>query len=608
MSKSTSFLFMARNSVSSYGRKASRALTALFLLGLPLTLPGQTLTITNTLQLWLKADAGVTADANGAVSAWTDSSGKGNNAAQADPTLAPTLVTNAINSKPVLRFDGVDDYLDVADSDSISIAGDITTFFVVKFDDFATFRAVWAKTSSNLPGPNDWYALPGSGIPRAYRGDGTGQNLGTVDGGVALPAGSYLIAGWDMAGTNLTHYLAAQATHNGPITATLGDADTPLRIGTRDDFVTKMKGDIAEILIYDSALSAADRTAVVDYLANKYNILNLPPAVSVKVAPAGPTVPLGQTVTVTATATDPDGSIARVQFFVNGGPFATATAPPFTARVVLASAGAYAFTAQAIDDKSALASSAAVTLNAGPAATSSLTVTNNLQLWLKADEGVTASAAGAVTAWADKSGKGNNAAQGDDTFAPLVVTNAVNGKAVLRFDGDGDYLEVPDSDSVSIAGDTTTLFVVKMDDFATFRAVWAKTQSNLPAPNDWYTLPNSGVPRLYRGNGTTTSLGSSDGGAPLRAGAFELAGFTAAGTNTTHHLNGRTTSTGTINALPADTDTPLKIGTRDDFVTQMKGDIAEILIYNAALSDTDRKDAEIYLAGKYGLTLTIPTN
>ena len=75
MSKSTSFLFMARNSVSGYGRKASRALTALFLLGLPLTLSAQTLTITNTLQLWLKADAGVTADANGAVSAWTDSSG-----------------------------------------------------------------------------------------------------------------------------------------------------------------------------------------------------------------------------------------------------------------------------------------------------------------------------------------------------------------------------------------------------------------------------------------------------------------------------------------------------------------------------------------------------
>ncbi len=142
----------------------------------------QTLTVTNDLQLWLKADAGVTAGAGGIVTAWQDQSGKGNNAAQSTADLYPLLVTNAINGKPVLRFDGVDDFLEVADSDSVSIAGDITTFFVVKFDDFATYRAVWAKTKVNQPGPNDWYALPNSGIPRAYRGNGLGAN-GFADGG-----------------------------------------------------------------------------------------------------------------------------------------------------------------------------------------------------------------------------------------------------------------------------------------------------------------------------------------------------------------------------------------------------------------------------------------
>src|SRR6185369_7700007 len=133
----------------------------------------QTLTVTNGLQLWLKADAGVTATA-GKVTAWQDQSGKGNNATQATADLSPLLVPNAINGKPVLRFDGVDDFLEVPDSDSLSIAGDITTFFVIKIDDFATYRAVWAKTKVNQPGPNDWYTLPDSGIPRAYRGDGNG--------------------------------------------------------------------------------------------------------------------------------------------------------------------------------------------------------------------------------------------------------------------------------------------------------------------------------------------------------------------------------------------------------------------------------------------------
>jgi len=100
----------------------------------------QTLTVTNGLQLWLKADAGVTAGAGGKVTAWQDQSGKGNNASQSVADMSPLLVNDAINGKPVLRFDGVDDFLEVADSDSVSITGDITTFFLVKFDDFATYR------------------------------------------------------------------------------------------------------------------------------------------------------------------------------------------------------------------------------------------------------------------------------------------------------------------------------------------------------------------------------------------------------------------------------------------------------------------------------------
>ncbi|PYI86585.1 MAG: hypothetical protein DME26_08745, partial [Verrucomicrobia bacterium] len=490
-----------------------------------------------------------------------DQSGMANNAAQADENLSPTLVNGAVNNKPVLRFNGLTNYLEVADSDSLSISGDITTFFVVNFSDFATYRAVWAKTAGNLPAPNDWYALPNSGIPRAYRGDGSTVNLGSVDGGAALRTNSYLVVGWDMAGTTLTHYLAAQPTGSGQITATLADADTSLLIGTRGDLFTKMKGDIGEILIYDRALSAAERVEVVNYLANKYNIQNLPPTVSVKLNPAGPSVSVGQTISVTATANDPDGMIASVQFLVNGGLFATATAAPFTARVALETAGAYEFTARAIDDKSASTTALAVTLNAGPASTPPLTVKSNLQLWLEADAGVTTNASGAVTAWADQSGHTNDAAQADDSLAPTLVSNGVNGKPVLRFDGMDDYLEVADSDSVSIAGDITSLFVVKMDDFATYRAVWAKTagpNGNLPAPNDWYALPNSGIPSFLRGNGAG-SAGSVNGTTALRAGVFEMAGFTAAGTAVSHLLDGHVTGTGVINALLEDGDTALKI-------------------------------------------------
>ncbi len=240
----------------------------------------QTLTVTDGLQFWLKADAGVTAS-GGKVSAWKDQSGKGNDALQSDVDLQPTLVSDGGNGKPAVRFDGdadLPDYLTAFDSESLSIAGDITTFYVVRFDDFATYRAVWAKTQVNQPAPNDWYALPNTGIPRAYRGDGTGKN-GSADGGRALPANEFVIAGWDMAGSKLTHYYKGAETGGGNINiSVLGDADTDLIVGSRQDNVTKMKGDISEILIYNRALTSAERAAVVGYLGGKHLYSSLDPA------------------------------------------------------------------------------------------------------------------------------------------------------------------------------------------------------------------------------------------------------------------------------------------------------------------------------------------
>src|ERR1035438_8942129 len=75
-------------------------------------------------------------------------------------------------------------------------------------------------------------------------------------------------------------------------------------------------------------------------------------------------------------------------------------------------------------------------------------VPTGLSVWLKADAGVTTNASGGVTTWSDQSGNGNDAVQATDAFAPLFVTNAVNGNPVLRFNGIApsvQYLEVSDA-------------------------------------------------------------------------------------------------------------------------------------------------------------------
>ena len=58
----------------------------------------------------------------------------------------------------------------------------------------------------------------------------------------------------------------------------------------------------------------------------------------------------------------------------------------------------------------------------------------NLQLWLKADEGVITNGS-EVTAWNDQSPNGNNA-QSVGITSPTFISNAINGKPAIRFNNE----------------------------------------------------------------------------------------------------------------------------------------------------------------------------
>lgn len=100
-----------------------------------------------------------------------------------------------------------------------------------------------------------------------------------ADGGKALPAGKFLVAGYDVSGSKLTHYHGASPTGSGHFSPHIPvDADTSLVIGSRDDKVTLMKGEIAEILIYNRALTLEERISVVSYLGMRFLYGGLDPA------------------------------------------------------------------------------------------------------------------------------------------------------------------------------------------------------------------------------------------------------------------------------------------------------------------------------------------
>jgi hypothetical protein len=198
--------------------------------------------------LWLRAD-GITGLSDGnAVATWPDNSGNGNDFAQGTPANRPTYETGEINGKPVVRF--------VASSGhqltSAMVSGFPCTLFVVLKPRAVLSGYVGAVSLddgqlllANLGGDNKWGTYTSGN-------DAAGSQLvnGTAYVACIVSTGSFFLNG------------VADGTYGG------GSSDQGSVIGGIGG--QSFEGDIAEVILYDSALSGTDRAAVEDYLMNKY--------------------------------------------------------------------------------------------------------------------------------------------------------------------------------------------------------------------------------------------------------------------------------------------------------------------------------------------------
>jgi len=80
-------------------------------------------------------------------------------------------------------------------------------------------------------------------------------------------------------------------------------------------------------------------------------VVNRPPVVSLTASPT--TVKIGAATTLTAAASDPDGTIAKVDFYNGAVLIGTDTVAPYTYSFTVNAAGAYSLSARAYDDKGA---------------------------------------------------------------------------------------------------------------------------------------------------------------------------------------------------------------------------------------------------------------
>lgn len=217
------------------------------------------------LQLWLDASQESFND-DDPVATWTDRSTAGNDATQATEADKPLFKTNILNSQPIMRFDGTDDFL----SNTSPVTGSThrTQFFVVKANG-NTVTDGFVKWGDEASSGLDWLVTPevavrvnGSKVFNTAMGTSNFRILtirfdGTTTGD---------IDGW-LDGSALGVTSSSGATIN--TTSTANDAIGKTIITAADEFFS---GDIAEIIVYDSALSVGNRGTVETYLSDKYNI------------------------------------------------------------------------------------------------------------------------------------------------------------------------------------------------------------------------------------------------------------------------------------------------------------------------------------------------
>jgi len=226
------------------------------------------------LQLWLKADAITGLNDGDALTTWEDSHTSNNDFAQATAGKKPTYQTNEINGLPVVRFDGTDDLLTAANFLSSSEG---TVFAVVRFT-AAIAHGTRILASADQATNSYWWlctASYSSGVPNIAIEQKNNDTSTGVGGSTALAAATPYIEMWHSNGTAYSLRVNGNDETESLIAGTdngdwLGDT------ANRDAFslgAQKLvaegaffKGDIGELIMYDTGISAGNITSVETYL------------------------------------------------------------------------------------------------------------------------------------------------------------------------------------------------------------------------------------------------------------------------------------------------------------------------------------------------------
>ena len=227
-------------------------------------------------------------------------------------------------------------------------------------------------------------------------------------------------------------------------------------------------------------------------------------------------------------------------------------------------------------------------------------ITNGLQIHFDAGTITGLNDGDAVTAWADQSGNGRDVTSVSGT-APVYSSNAVNGKAAVRFDGTGNLLASFSENTISTSAGTTVFVVFQ----TTSTSLGALTALEAGGANQVFLYANKfSQGGLFAGfdgsSGDNNATQNLDG--PYNDGQMHLFTAYSSGTDQNYlradggaETNSYTDTIGTSDAHVCG------IGALTNNDAKFTGDIAEALVYNRTLSGDEIGQMEDFLLGKYAV-------
>lgn len=238
--------------------------------------------ISGNLRWWLKANTGVLNPSSGAatdgqaVMQWNDQSTIANNASQATAANRPVFRTNIINGNPVLRFSG-DQFVDAASTPGITTSNSFYFFLVFKPSSFTAGATgdgsgsyIIDRTLANNPLTS--FKIVNTDKYHFQKRNNSGGVTGPIST-IAATTTSFVIADYFR---NFNTALGLGLNGGNPVTSgdDAGDLTAdPIRIGRHSTTSNGgLTGDLAEVIVYNTNLTATQRQQVQSYLSIKYGI------------------------------------------------------------------------------------------------------------------------------------------------------------------------------------------------------------------------------------------------------------------------------------------------------------------------------------------------